>query len=45
MMKAGAHDYLMKDNLARLVPAVQRELNEAIVRREKNRPKESATEF
>lgn len=35
MMKAGAHDYLMKDNLARLVPAVQRELNEAIVRREK----------
>ncbi|MGD9100685.1 MAG: GAF domain-containing protein, partial [Anaerolineae bacterium] len=32
-MKAGAHDYLMKDNLARLVPAVQRELEEAKVRR------------
>jgi len=32
VMKAGAHDYLMKDNLARLVPAVQRELNEAAVR-------------
>jgi diguanylate cyclase (GGDEF)-like protein len=28
-MKAGAHDYLMKDNLVRLVPAVQRELREA----------------
>jgi PAS domain S-box-containing protein len=31
-MKAGAHDYLMKDNLARLVPAVERELREAQVR-------------
>lgn len=28
-MKAGAHDYLLKDNLARLVPAVERELREA----------------
>ncbi len=28
-MKAGAHDYLMKSNLARLVPAVERELREA----------------
>src|SRR3954468_5192339 len=32
-MKAGAHDYLMKDNLARLVPAIERELREAEVRR------------
>jgi two-component system, NarL family, sensor histidine kinase UhpB len=32
-MKAGAHDYLMKDRLARLVPAVERELREAEVRR------------
>jgi len=31
-MKAGAHDYVMKDNLARLGPAVQRELHEAEVR-------------
>jgi len=31
-MKAGAHDYVMKDNLARLGPAVQRELQEAAVR-------------
>ncbi len=28
-MKAGAHDYLLKHNLARLVPAVERELQEA----------------
>lgn len=28
-MKAGAHDYLLKTNLARLVPAVERELQEA----------------
>lgn len=32
-MKAGAHDYLMKGNLARLVPAVERELREYEVRR------------
>lgn len=31
-MKAGAHDYLMKGNLARLTPAVERELREAEVR-------------
>ncbi len=28
-MKAGAHDYLIKGNLARLVPAVEREMREA----------------
>jgi PAS domain S-box-containing protein len=28
-MKAGAHDYLIKGNLGRLVPAVERELREA----------------
>ncbi|HLH53525.1 MAG TPA: PAS domain S-box protein [Verrucomicrobiae bacterium] len=32
-MKAGAHDYVMKDNLARLGSAVQRELREAEGRR------------
>ena len=31
-MKAGAHDYVMKANLARLGPAVDRELREAEVR-------------
>jgi len=33
-MKAGASDYLMKNNLARLVPALERELREAEIRRE-----------
>src|SRR4029079_18300576 len=32
-MRAGAHDYVMKDTLARLGPAVQRELREAESRR------------
>jgi PAS domain S-box-containing protein len=32
-MRAGAHDYLMKDNLTRLAPAIERELNEAENRR------------
>lgn len=31
-MRAGAHDYIMKDRLARLLPAVERELREAEVR-------------
>ncbi|MEQ1692842.1 MAG: PAS domain S-box protein, partial [Gemmatimonas sp.] len=34
MMKAGAHDYVLKHNLIRFVPAVQRELREAAGRRE-----------
>src|SRR5208283_3622107 len=34
MMKSGAHDYLTKKNLTRLVPAVERELAEAARRRE-----------
>ena len=33
MMRAGAHDYLMKDNLVRLLPAIGRELREAEDRR------------
>jgi signal transduction histidine kinase/CheY-like chemotaxis protein len=32
LMKAGADDYVMKDNLARLVPAVERSLKEAQTR-------------
>ncbi len=32
-MRAGAHDYLVKDNLKRLVPAVEREIQEANERR------------
>ncbi|OEU67354.1 MAG: hypothetical protein BBJ57_10500 [Desulfobacterales bacterium PC51MH44] len=34
-MKAGAHDYIMKNNLARLSPAVVRELREAKNRHER----------
>jgi two-component system, cell cycle sensor histidine kinase and response regulator CckA len=33
-MKAGAHDYVMKNNLARLVPAVERELRDAMDRQQ-----------
>lgn len=32
-MVHGAHDYVMKDNLGRLVPAIQRELREAKMRK------------
>jgi len=39
-MQAGAHDYIMKDRLARLVPAVQRELREAQVRRARRKSEE-----
>jgi FixJ family two-component response regulator len=34
-MKAGAHDYILKGNLARLVPAIQRELRDAETRRQR----------
>jgi PAS domain S-box-containing protein/putative nucleotidyltransferase with HDIG domain len=39
-MKAGAHDYIMKDNLARLSSAIDRELREA-----KNRQERRITEL
>ncbi len=39
-MKAGAHDYIMKDNMARLIPVVDRELREAEVRRQRKRAEE-----
>lgn len=35
LMKSGAHDFVMKDNLTRLGPALARELREAEVRRER----------
>ncbi len=43
-MKAGAHDYVNKDNMARLVPAIQRELREAAARREHRRVEEALLE-
>ena len=39
-MRAGAHDYVMKDKLTRLGPAVERELREAEVRRQRRRAEE-----
>ena len=41
MMKAGAHDYLMKDNLARLAPAVKREIQDAQARGERERARQA----
>lgn len=43
-MKAGAHDYVMKDNLARLVPAIERELREAAMRRNRREAEEALKE-
>jgi hypothetical protein len=40
MMKSGAHDYLTKNNLTRLAPAVERELAEAAARREARQAQE-----
>ncbi len=40
-MKAGAHDYILKNNLSRLVPAINRELREAAMRRERKRAEEA----
>lgn len=44
IMRAGAQDYIVKGNLARLVPAVERELREAEVRRERRRAEEALRE-
>ena len=41
MLKAGANDYLLKDNLARLAPAMERELREADTRRRARRLEEA----
>ena len=40
-MEAGAHDYITKDNLTRLVPALERELREAQERSERRRSEEA----
>lgn len=40
-MRSGAHDFLTKDRLARLVPAVDRELAEAALRQEKREADEA----
>ena len=43
-MKAGAHDYVMKGNLHRLIPAIERELREAAMRREHRLAEEARRE-
>lgn len=40
-MKAGAHDYLMKGNLTRLLPAIARELSEVRIRQERRHAEET----
>ena len=40
-MKAGAHDYVLKDNLARLAPAIERELRDAEVRRQRRQAQDA----
>ncbi|MDB6065316.1 MAG: putative sensor protein [Pedosphaera sp.] len=43
-MRAGAHDYIMKDNMARLVPAVTRELREAGIRKARRESEQALRE-
>jgi PAS domain S-box-containing protein len=44
IMKAGAHDYVMKNNLTRLVPAVAREIRDAGERLERRKAEEQLRE-
>lgn len=44
MMRAGAQDYLLKDNLARLAPAVEREIRDARTRREREQVERALNE-
>ena len=40
-MRAGAQDYVLKDNLLRLVPAVERELRDSVGKRQRRRTEEA----
>ena len=44
MMQAGAHDYLTKNNLSRLVPAIRREIGEAEQRRKRKSAEQALRE-
>ena len=44
LMKAGAHDFVMKDSLAKLGPVAQRELRDADTRRERRQAQERLKE-
>jgi DNA-binding NtrC family response regulator len=41
VMKSGAHDYIMKGNVKRLIPSVERELRDAEVRRRRRAAEET----
>jgi PAS domain S-box-containing protein/putative nucleotidyltransferase with HDIG domain len=41
LMIAGAHDYILKDNLSRLIPAIKREMREVVARRERRKAEEA----
>jgi two-component system response regulator len=43
-MKAGAHDYVMKGDRTRLIPAIERELREAQIRRDRSKAAEELKE-
>lgn len=43
--KAGAHDYVTKDSLARLGPAIERKMHDAEDRRERRRAEKALEEF
>jgi two-component system, cell cycle sensor histidine kinase and response regulator CckA len=34
-MKTGAHDYIIKSNISRLLPVIEREINESKIRAER----------
>lgn len=44
-MKAGAHDYITKDKLGRLIPAIQRELREVEVRRKSKHAEDELQQY
>ena len=44
-MRAGARDYIMKDNLKRLCGTIERELAETVIRREQKRLQEEKEQF
>jgi signal transduction histidine kinase len=45
MMLAGADDYVMKDNISRLIPAIKRELIEAQIRRDKKKTEQELEKY
>jgi DNA-binding NtrC family response regulator len=45
MMLAGAHDYVMKNNMSRLIPAIRRELIEAQSRRDKKKAEQELEKY